>query len=526
MGIASSSALRDENAGNGPAYGSLETLGARTKPKKKPVLVLDPDELAQAHAMFQDASAELIGEEAERPQRPATILGLAPMEDDDAEEMGQSDEADVEEDDAVPNAEDVLSLTRRKSAPILDHGLNDAIANDFGMDVPDAAGIAASGADSSEGDYDFGGYADPNGPLDDDIDLENRIFPSLPVQPELAEPEEEAFEQIEEVEAAGPVEDTHFADEPEVASPEEPAVSHDEPAKLSSLGSLQARLAERAAEQTPAFDAHDPEPEPEPEPAPKPVTPASDFAALPEDVEEVRQRHSKDWFELDRDDVEKRELQAWSDENWQAEKAAHNTAEDEPQKSPARAATPEPVEPRPEPARPAPAPTESFTPPPPVDFNPRKTAPAPTPAPEPKPEPAPEPKPEPAPESAAFDGDSAPIAPQNSDADRWEEAEPVAPPASPSDHAAPENIASENEDEADGSYTLTDDDNVDGYAFMRDPRSRRSAIAAAPQGRQSALRAKLLRDAEREAAEEAARQSRASNSLVTRFWNWLRGLFG
>ncbi|MBH5322936.1 hypothetical protein [Aurantiacibacter sediminis] len=503
MGIASSSALRDENAGNGPAYGSLETLGARPKPKKKPVLVLDPDELAQAHAMFQDASAELMGEEVERPQRPATILGLAPMEDDDLEEMGQSDEPDAEDDDAVPNAEDVLSLTRRKSAPVLDHGLDDAIANDLRMQTPDADQIAASGTDPISGDDDFGGYADPDGPIEDDIDLENRIFPSLPVQPELAETESEPAEaEAAQTPPAQPV----VPAEPEMSASAEPKIAEEIPQQTSSLESLQARLAKRDAEN----QSHDFETT-EPGAIEKPNSRASHFAPSREDVEELRQRHSKDWFELDRDDVEKRELQAWADENWQNDKpASSENRVDARETDKPRATAPEPMEPRPAPARPEPKQSSDFAPPPPVQMQP--------PAQNAESEPEPQPKP-------------AVPTPVASDKDRWEEAKPAAPMAESADHISPESteVAGDNAataDISDESYTLTDDDQTDGYAFMRDPRSRRSAVTATPQGRQSALRAKLLRDAEREAAEKAARQSRASNSVVLRFWNWLRGLFG
>ena len=156
MGSAASPALRDENAANGPVYGSLEGLGGPRKLKKKPVLVLDPEELEQAHAMFQDASAEMLGEQVERAPKPATILGLAPMEDDDPEEMGESDEAEAEDDTDMPSAEAVLSLTRRKSAPVVDQSV-------LGLGEIDTQ----EGMDEAFGDGGFGNetYADPSGPL-------------------------------------------------------------------------------------------------------------------------------------------------------------------------------------------------------------------------------------------------------------------------------------------------------------------------------------------------------------------------
>ena len=63
MGNATSSALRaDETVtparmadNDGPAFGSLANLGGPRKFKKKPVLVLDPEELEKAHMMFQEA---------------------------------------------------------------------------------------------------------------------------------------------------------------------------------------------------------------------------------------------------------------------------------------------------------------------------------------------------------------------------------------------------------------------------------------------------------------------------------------
>ena len=128
MGNATSSALRAEDAmapaamrgDDGPAFGSLANLGGPRKFKKKPVLVLDPEELEKAHMMFQEASAEMLGEEAPKHEKGAAVLGLAPMDDEDAtpEDMGASDDVEAGEDDeAIPSAEEVLRMTEAR-API------------------------------------------------------------------------------------------------------------------------------------------------------------------------------------------------------------------------------------------------------------------------------------------------------------------------------------------------------------------------------------------------------------------------
>lgn len=70
-------------------YGSLMGMGAPRK-KKKPVLVLDADEIAKAHLEMAAGGAQIMEEAAdpdyvERPRAPAALLGLAPMGADDAE---------------------------------------------------------------------------------------------------------------------------------------------------------------------------------------------------------------------------------------------------------------------------------------------------------------------------------------------------------------------------------------------------------------------------------------------------------
>lgn len=85
--------------GNPPAadwgdslYGSLAALGPR-KMKKKPVLVLDEQELARAHMAIAMGGAEIMEsadmEPAPRVPQPATMLGLAPMGRDEAVDDAQ-----------------------------------------------------------------------------------------------------------------------------------------------------------------------------------------------------------------------------------------------------------------------------------------------------------------------------------------------------------------------------------------------------------------------------------------------------
>lgn len=521
MGTAASSALRDENAANGPAYGSLEGLGGPRKLKKKPVLVLDPEELEQAHAMFHEASAELLGEDVERAPKPATILGLAPMEEDDPEEMGASDEVEDEDDTDLPSAEAVLSLTRRKTAPILDQ-------SNLGL------GPIEMSDEMNDGGFGDDAYADPSGPLDDSLDLENRIFPTLPIQPELAEEEEadtapdeslaepiapapsvdeEPYSEPEEPrEAAPPLPQAEIpapqkpvSQIPPAAEPAAPPIAAalnnapskpNQPAKapLDPLAAVQARLAARTEQAKPEQPVEKVE-------TPSPVRPT---------YEELRERYKKKWYELDKDKVEAREINAWSDESWAKEDWSDDGLGDSPagEDAPDDAFGDEasgavetgtgnaegPSLSNSIPVRRAPRFVEdAFVP----------DAPAPTPAPTPA-QPVAEPQPEPPPE------------PQASTPERVET----------EDHPAPQPVETPEALADDANYTLTgdDDDSIDGYAFMRDQRSRRAAITSTPKGQQSALRAKLLREAELE-AEENARRAAAGDSLVLRFWNWLRGLF-
>jgi len=128
MGLASSTAVRRDDA-----YGSLGGSygGVERKLKKKPVLVLDPDELAKAHQLFQIGAAEQLGEfdPKARAFRPAAalfspILGAVPRYDQDDDYVAPLDlvaelasdvgEGDEETGDDLPpiDLDSLLALTR------------------------------------------------------------------------------------------------------------------------------------------------------------------------------------------------------------------------------------------------------------------------------------------------------------------------------------------------------------------------------------------------------------------------------
>ncbi len=122
MGTANSSAARiGEPAAIDPmtgfeaandAYGSLAMLVSRPKPKKKPVLVLDADELAAAHLLFQQGAAEQL-EDADRIERAPMMLGLAPLGSDaETDDLPGPDEDEYTIEADAPAPEDVLNMTR------------------------------------------------------------------------------------------------------------------------------------------------------------------------------------------------------------------------------------------------------------------------------------------------------------------------------------------------------------------------------------------------------------------------------
>lgn len=457
MGIAASSALRVDTASDGLAYGSLEAMGGGArKLKKKPVLVLDPDELAQAHAMFHEASAELLGDDVERAPRPAAILGLAPMDnEDEPDDLDQTDDVETEDEADLPSPEAVLALTRRRTPP---PPLGDFVSEDPAADM----GAMGSAMDEL-----------PIVPrIEDDLDMATRIFPSLSLHPD----------QVDENK------------EPEARSPDLP----EEPA------SLPAEL----------------EAEPQPEPLKSAVT-------VPEPTKVELQKPEA----ITAQPTERAEPK---------EEFTFSPATPSPRAAPEQAAKPAPVAPKltePTPIEPTPiepAPVAGAKTPRPVRFdelNPAKDYGTPEEVydldswlaePQDDDQPSSDPaEPEPAPEVLAVqpsqpETTSVPEAMPSSEPEfELSNQQEIPPLPDEEPKAAPADVRSD--------VTLTEDDRIDGYAFMRDPRSRRSTVVSAPQGRQSALRAKLMREAEQEAAE--AERANASGSDLAAFWNWLRGLF-
>ncbi|WP_343808186.1 hypothetical protein [Alteraurantiacibacter aestuarii] len=83
-------------------FGSLITLGPR-KFKKKPVLTLDPEELEKAHLQFQLDGAQIMGEDAPLERAPVPVLGLAPIDAEEAEHLiGADDDEELDESDLPP----------------------------------------------------------------------------------------------------------------------------------------------------------------------------------------------------------------------------------------------------------------------------------------------------------------------------------------------------------------------------------------------------------------------------------------
>ncbi|KLI63149.1 hypothetical protein [Aurantiacibacter marinus] len=475
MGTAASSALRTDIASDGPAYGSLEAMaGGMRKLKKKPVLVLDPEELAQAHAMFHEASAELLGEDVERAPRPVAILGLAPMDDDeDADEMDQADEAEAEAD--LPAPEAVLSLTRKKTAlpPLDDFAAEDPAADqDESLPAMDDVPIAA--------------------PIEDGLDLATRIFPSLPLRP-LEQDEDDIEDDVEVGDSASD----------KFAGPEKPvAMPENVPELPRSLAS---------------------EPEPEPESSTEEPDLTAEKAIVPDQFTEMPAAPAAPVSKPPQGTVPRDEF----------------TFTPAPSSRPA-------ITPAPAPVPAAGHQTEVTQRPAPAALH----APVHAQAPDAAPIPSGSPDSENALRPARFDelnptkdyetpeevydldnwlaepqSKAAAVIPETS-LQQEPEAEAQAT-AKSHDIATVESVAVEDTSEAEAApaadETLTGDDQIDGYAFMRDPRSRRSAIASAQQGRQSALRAKLLRDAEEDAAK--AQQKDASGSDLMAFWSWIKGFF-
>ncbi|MCB2067925.1 MAG: hypothetical protein KDE15_14945 [Erythrobacter sp.] len=486
MGPASSSALRTPNgaspaAANGSgedAYGSLSALGGPKKFKKKPVLVLDPEELERAHLMFQEASAELLGEEVERPVRPAGILGLAAMDDEDAtpEDMGESDEpAAAEDDDDLPSADDVLRMTIPR-APV--------------ESDPDEDAFISQHLES--------------------LDVEHRIFPSLPMKSEAElEAEEEAERAAVRAAAASGEDEAHHNyalpeedfdqaewDEGEEDEAEDSAVT-------ASLPPLGMTPTPRAPAAPPAVSE------------PKPVS--NEPAKVPSAyVPQIPPR-----LHIEDEDGDTDDYLPLPEFSWRQKPA--------PEPEPQTQALPEP-EPEPElepevdaapvaipvaPVEPQAAPTFQATPTFDdwADFDDFHESDDPALL-----------EPEPEPESMTLREWAEP------EPDWHDHAEPGFAAFATDDYAPEPEPAAETVEagepayqEADGSWTAIEDEPVDGYAFMYANNPRARTLHALAEGEANSLRARLLR--EREEAKVQAEQRR-SGSILLRFWMWLRSLFG
>ncbi|APE29059.1 hypothetical protein [Aurantiacibacter gangjinensis] len=490
MGHATSSALRTDGAAStaslqgaaNDAYGSLAGLGAPKKFKKKPVLVLDPEELAKAHAMFQDAQADILG--AERPAqeaRPSSLLGLAPIsEEDDAEDMGVEDESTLSDEDYdIPSAEEVLKMTEGRS----------------GLPPEDEAMQAQA--------------------LEDGFHEETRIFPTLPVlsDDEMAsnEPAELHEPVAEDAEAAAEPVET-FDEEPVAETPEAefteipvPAIdehSTDEEPPVEASAMQDAPIPEEPVEEMREASADDAWAEDDMAPA-TPPRPSlfermSAMGEMPLEVPEERMQEPAPV-----EPTEPMEETAEEEPTPVADLPAEQAEHDAPQSIGADDYGPEPEE----------AVFEE-----PAAFDETETEPV---------------------ELAAEDewqtdeqADS--TAPETDTVD-WstvaDEAEavpePVAAEAHPDEFAAPaeeEYAPSEEYGVEEPSNVETydeDEDSMDGYAFMyaNNPRGRVTRLA--PQGSQNSLRAKLVKD--RDVVETGGGYD--SPSLLARFTDWVRGLF-
>lgn len=469
MAPASSSAMRDESAADGLGYGSLTGIGGPKKFKKKPVLVLDPEELEAAHALFQEASAELCGQEVERAPRPATVLGLAPMLDDDPEEMGASDEDGAEDDDTPVDTEAVLSLTRRKSnAMPIDEYFGDDLDDDdiYGASAPDL-NPASDGSPS------------PDGEIDDGLDLSKRIFPSLnlaqsddPPADDLSPSDDasegaenaasfakdDATDQLDPAHELTPAMEPQDTVDDEVSStdsdPEEKPISHIPlDAKLSDYRDL-------------APNDDQPGPDGEPEEPGNEVPPEAHANPSDTSMHDHPRPARFDELNPDRpaDDEDVFDLDAW-------------LAEDQPE--PTIVERPYTYEPKGEGSR----------------------------------------VPASLPEATEEDPDSiGPDAPVED---------------APEKHDLPTGVVSDDAGSAgspDGTrYTaIEDDEEVDGYAFMRnEKRSRPMPVRAHQAGQQNSLRAKLAKDDDTDSAQHMREieEPDLPRSVIARMWNWLKGLF-
>lgn len=248
MGLATSTAVRRDDA-----YGSLGGLGAGSfgaverKLKKKPVLVLDPEELAKAHQLFQIGAAEQLGEfdPKERAFRPAAalfspILGMAPRYDQD-------------DDDYVAPADLVAELAA-------DIGEAD---EESGDDLPPIDLNALLALTQAEQEAEDAFYREDHAPTGEwEPEFADEVVAETSGDIGFAVPEPETYAEAE------PIAETVIAE----AVPIEPAAETISPADAL------ARIVGRAAAQPKPTPETEPQIVlPEPEPAPEPV-----FEAEPE----------------------------------------------------------------------------------------------------------------------------------------------------------------------------------------------------------------------------------------------------
>ena len=267
MGSTSSSALRDE-----AAFGSLASMGAR-KLKKKPVLVLDPEELAQAHLLFQQGAAEQLGEfEPEnRPRATVSLFGLAPMSEDDGEDMfalsplNDDDEDDFEEAEA-PAPDKVLSLTRTSAPrPSISATFNDSFAP---QSEPEEATNPLLGQRPEQApqprfsEHLFGSRAEPS-------DLPKAPLPKAPLPPEFPAPRPTLVRDLDDVAPAVAQDDDDWPEVPGFAPQrEEPQPSFNPIVQAYAEPELDDAIATVIVFE----DEYEAEPEP-PRPAPEPIEP-------------------------------------------------------------------------------------------------------------------------------------------------------------------------------------------------------------------------------------------------------------
>ncbi len=467
---------------DGPAFGSLANLGGPKKFKKKPVLVLDPEELEKAHMMFQDASAELLGEEVQRPERPSAVLGLAPMDDEDSspEDMGADEEGDETDDTEVPTAEDLLRMSASRPEP----------------DPDDEAAIAAH----LEG-----------------LDFDHRIFPSLPLKSdeEIAAEEEAELARSEREKA----EEFENGDADDFTPPHDAAyraeATYNEPGMASTGGD--APPVDPRAQRFPVNPLPEPEAEydlpeeafAEPEIESQTEEPAEraqvfgdepflEFPTGPISWRPVAGEPAADLepaAEQDLNEAQPDTDASVEDDTFAALPEVEAEAEFEPD------AWSEPME--------EPASSEL-----PLDY---ATV----------PEAVPEDRSSAEPEddtSADYEPYS-PYTDEDPNRFEWEMEEVVEDghvPPPPQDRPEPaDDFLEEEIDEEDDSYTETDDEPVDGYAFMYSANPRGRTLHALAEGESNSLRARLIREREQAQAES---EYASGPSLWAKFTSWLRGL--